>query len=515
MTKKLAILLTVIVTLPFMIVGALVFRIAKDDQELLLQQQLRLQLEELSTLAQTIHDTILNHDKKLQTLCESQDLSIPHLRELAAGHRLVRQMFIIGTDGKLQFPAHKDDTSAQEEAFLDRSRHIWLQRHPFKSIKEQPGQDDHRGFYTWYHNRGLHIIYWATHKTGVVVGLEVEKAAFISDIVGNLPDTVATDAANRQIRLVRTGGDPVYILGKYYPTSKALPTVTKELAVPLASWRLHYFAPPLLQTRLFGQKTLFTLGIAGILLTAVLISVFYFIFEYSRQTRLAKQQVSFVNQVSHELKTPLTNIRMYAELLMHRLDDEDEKLVRYANNISIESSRLGRLIQNVLSFARSNRGKLTLRIRKAIVDDTVLQVLEQFSPALSRLGFKVETDLNASAIIQFDADVVEQIVTNLCSNVEKYAKDGKWIRIETYIKEQTVQIVVRDAGLGIENSAKDKIFAPFTQITNHITKGATGTGIGLTISKELAHLHGGTLKLLPTQTGAAFELCIPITKDDP
>jgi signal transduction histidine kinase len=230
--------------------------------------------------------------------------------------------------------------------------------------------------------------------------------------------------------------------------------------------------------------------------------------EYARDMRSAEQQVSFVNQVSHELKTPLTNIRMYAELLERDFDQMETKVEdglrgRLAVILS-ESQRLSRLIGNVLTFARHQRDTLSLRPVDTVPGQVVEQIVDRFRPALEEKGIAIEIDNDGEKELSIDTDILEQIVGNLISNVEKYAAEGGRISIESRVAGNRLSVDIRDVGPGIEPSKRGLVFEPFRRACNDVSS-AAGTGIGLSIARELARLHGGDLVLKESDQGCWFQ----------
>src|SRR5262245_37271377 len=135
----------------------------------------------------------------------------------------------------------------------------------------------------------------------------------------------------------------------------------------------------------------------------------YFYRESTREMREAAERVSFVNQVSHELKTPLTNIRMYAELLEQSLPEDDSKAAEHLDVIVSESQRLSRLIGNVLTFARKQNDKLTLHRAAGNVDRCIEFVLDHFKAPLEAKNVKTVFTAGAGNSVEFDRDIVEQI----------------------------------------------------------------------------------------------------------
>ena len=119
-------------------------------------------------------------------------------------------------------------------------------------------------------------------------------------------------------------------------------------------------------------------------------------------------------------------------------------------------------------------------------------------------------ELNAPEVVRFDPDAVVQILGNLLSNVEKYAAEGRWVRIATEVESGWVRLIVEDRGKGIPASQREKVFEAFERVRSDLTEGVSGTGIGLTISRELAVLHGGSLVLDGSyKKGARFIVNLP------
>jgi signal transduction histidine kinase len=224
--------------------------------------------------------------------------------------------------------------------------------------------------------------------------------------------------------------------------------------------------------------------------------------------REAAVRVSFVNRVSHELKTPLTNIRMYAELLRERLNDADPDAARHLGVIVSESQRLSRLITNVLAVAPKEQGGPRPPTSVGVVDTCVDIVIGQFAAAFAARGVQVAFNRGAGSPVQLDRDALVQILGNLFSNVEKYAAGGGRLEITTSQEGSITTVVVADRGPGIPAGQEDRIFEPFVRLSNRLTDVATGTGIGLTIARDLARQHGGDLQVTSSTSGARFALTL-------
>ena len=373
--------------------------------------------------------------------------------------------------------------------------------------------EESSGWFIWYWDRGLNLIYWQRRPSGHVVGCALERARWMADLIAQLPETVNDEkdkirSVTTRVRLVNSSAASVYQWGKYEPPEDARPLCEVPLAVPLASWRLQCFVPSAQLTTGTGRGVYLSLltGLIAVIL-ALTVSAFFFIREYARDMREASQQVSFVNQVSHELKTPLTNIRMYAELLdtdLDKIEQEDAKKPRERLGIILsEGQRLSRLISNVLTFARQKRKTLQLQPREERPCRLINQIVDRFRPAFTDQQINIDVNCTDSGTFSLDPDFLEQILGNLISNVEKYAASGGLLKIGSSIENNILTIDVTDAGPGIDSSKQQLVFEPFARVSNDVSY-AAGTGIGLPIARELARLHGGDLNLLKTQTGCCF-----------
>ena len=232
-------------------------------------------------------------------------------------------------------------------------------------------------------------------------------------------------------------------------------------------------------------------------------------FQQKRALKLAAQRVSFVNRVSHELGTPLTNLSLNLDLAVELLTTRPPEARRRLGLVMEEIERLSRLVANVLTFSRRERDTLELKIARCVPGEIIHRTLEGFRPALERRGIEIETQISASEHVLLDSDALSQITGNLISNVEKYAATGRWLRLECKLESAILTLEIADRGPGIPAAARERIFTPFERVLEGTNEGASGTGLGLAIGRDLAVRLGGTLEVLSRPAGAAFRLCIP------
>lgn len=251
------------------------------------------------------------------------------------------------------------------------------------------------------------------------------------------------------------------------------------------------------------------LAIAMTLAALLLASGLLLLIQQKRALRLAAGRVSFVNRVSHELGTPLTNLSLNLDLASGFLETRPAEARRRLGLVAEEIERLSRLVANVLTFSRRERDTLLLKPTRCIPSEVVRRVLESFRPALERRGIEIEASFSGDGAVLLDPDALSQIAGNLISNVEKYAASGGWLGLDCEATPDFLTLRVRDRGAGIPADARQRIFTPFERVLDSTSEGASGTGLGLSIGRDLARRMGGELELLDESPGASFRLRVP------
>jgi signal transduction histidine kinase len=532
MKPRLAAIFAIIILVPLGLLGWLAWRLARDEREMVGHR-----LVQLMTL--TLEDARAPIRRLTEQLARDTEATLRQTPRDAASLRAVPrrdprllQLFQLGPDGSLLFPPAGGGARTSDAEFLERTRGIWSGKNAFylpdsdrlqNPGSAQPGQSSwqlksptapasRNGWYSWYWGNSPRLLYWLRDVSGEVVGVEIDNMRLLADIVAVLPETDPAKSTLRDacIRLKDPRGEVVYQWGGYAASLPAdqPPRASVHLDLPLQSWRLDYFAPP--DVFAAGRSALVFNMLVGLALAAFALVVLavYFYRESTRELREAAQRVSFVNQVSHELKTPLTNIRLYAELLDREIPPDDEKMREHLDVVVTESQRLSRLIANILTFSRQQRQTLRLHMAPGIIDEAVASVIGYFRPSLEGKGVAIEFHPGAPRVVTFDADALGQILGNLFSNVEKYAAAGGLLTVTSRQDDERTIITVADHGPGIGPRERDRVFQPFYRVHDSLTEGVAGTGIGLPIARDLARRHGGDLVLLPAEKGAAFQLTI-------
>ncbi len=236
-----------------------------------------------------------------------------------------------------------------------------------------------------------------------------------------------------------------------------------------------------------------------------------------RQLTLAQQQQDFVSAVSHELKTPLTSIRMYGEMLREGWADENKKK-QYYDYIFAESERLSRLINNVLQLARMNRNEIHIELKEVSVNEIMDTLRSKLTSQLEHSGFEfnlIDDCEQSSLKVQIDMDLFTQIIINLVENAVKFSRSADHKRIDVrsvQSGEQNIIFSVRDYGPGIAKDQLKKIFQLFYRAENELTRQTVGTGIGLALVQQLArHMHA-QVDVINRQPGAEFTIAFKLDR---
>jgi signal transduction histidine kinase len=234
------------------------------------------------------------------------------------------------------------------------------------------------------------------------------------------------------------------------------------------------------------------------------------------QIQLARQQQDFVSAVSHELKTPLTSIRMYGEMLMEGWVSEDKRK-QYYTYIHDESERLTRLISNVLQLAKitHNEPKFDLQVKS--VAELLDQVESKIGNQVERAGFALtirRDEMAETSKVSIDEDSFAQIMINLVDNAIKFSKHAEIRSIEIscrHSKPGSTTFSVRDYGPGIARDQMKKIFQLFYRSESELTRETVGTGIGLAIVHQLTLAMNGQVDVVNKDPGAEFRVTFPST----
>jgi len=248
---------------------------------------------------------------------------------------------------------------------------------------------------------------------------------------------------------------------------------------------------------------LYMAGLALIVGMAIL-GAYLLLRDVNRDVRTAELRSHFVANVSHELKTPLTAIRMFAETLELGRSGDERTRSEYLNTIVNESERLTRLVDNVLEFSKIEQGKKQYQLRPTALAEVVRSAARTMQYPLAQQGFTLNVSIDEKTpALAADADAMEQAILNLLSNAMKYSGDAREIGLKLGQIDGEVAIDVTDHGLGIAPEDQKRIFEKFYRVRSPETEFVAGTGLGLTLVRHIVHAHGGRVEVRSTKGGGS------------
>jgi two-component system phosphate regulon sensor histidine kinase PhoR len=283
--------------------------------------------------------------------------------------------------------------------------------------------------------------------------------------------------------------------------SKVLKEETSYLSFPfpeyLPQWKLILSEnkPGFIAT-LFKAGSGIYLFIFILIALLMILGLVFVMYSLNTELRLNKLKSDFISNVSHELKSPLTSIRMMTEMLHHnRVQTEERKSVYYSAMLE-ESEHLSHLIDNILDFSRMEDDRKKYDFTDLDLDGLILKFLESTKERLAESGFDIRYNCTDQVpLIPADKDAILQVIYNLVDNAIKFSGKSRQIDISLISKNDELQLCVKDYGIGIPIKDQEKIFDRFYRGTEPQRLGIKGSGIGLTIVKRIVEAHGGTIKI--------------------
>lgn len=329
----------------------------------------------------------------------------------------------------------------------------------------------------------------AHHDTGYFVR-DVFPSLFVSEDGERGYNVV--DADNHRIygpSLTRAGD---YLVGRRFPTT-------------LYNWRLQIApkAAPLLEAqRRSGFVT--EVGLIGLSFAIILIGVILLVYAAMKESRLNMLRSEFIANVSHELKTPLSVVRMFAEMLLTKRVKSPEKEKQYLEIICRESERLSALIENVLDFSAIERGKQSYQMRAGDLRDVVDRAIDTFRFRLEREGLELSLEtIGDISPVRFDEQAILLAVMNLLDNAVKYGGTESGVELTIERGRRHVYVRVRDHGPGIPKGQHRRVFDRFYRVKRDASE-IRGSGIGLSLVKRIVEAHGGRAWAQNAEDGGAI-----------
>lgn len=280
-------------------------------------------------------------------------------------------------------------------------------------------------------------------------------------------------------------------------------------------WKLRVIQPAFKeQERTAKRENIFYGFLLAGIVVLIFLGAFLIVRDISRESETMRLKSEFVHNVSHELKTPLTLIRLYAETLQRKGNLKSEQKQEAYQIITKESERLSHMINNVLDFARIEMGKKEFNFEKGELSSLVLETLDSYKYHLEKKGFTIHTDIAADLPeTRFDREAMASVVINLLSNAMKFSPQKKEVTIRLYSENDNVVLKVADKGTGINPKEMNRIFERFYRIKDQVVSETRGSGLGLPLAKHIIEAHGGKIKVESEPgKGSVFYVILPVSR---
>ncbi len=563
-SKKSIIIFWALFLVPTLIIAIIAFKLLSHEQDRISQSALLALSERAKTISETIHLTVEavqdNFTQSLRVL--DQDDLRENLIKWEETNPLVRNVFVYKKDQNLEYPLRGLESTLEERLFIARYDSLFSGRIKF-DFNEDSLRDESKingvadsysglrrydsapkkqtesfrqklvalsrlaqkapaleqqaifseakkqqfleksGWIPWFSENYLYILGWVQKfENGPVYGVELELMTLLSRLVVDFPELSEKGAA---LVLMDGNGNFMHQSGKWMADPEDKPVAVISISSLLPHWQIAVFV----DDKGFGASRGFlyvSVILLGIFIAAIISGGLLLTRLTLKNMKDARQKTSFVSSVSHELKTPLTSIRMYAELLLSKRVKDENKTQTYLSVIVNESGRLTRLINNVLDFGKLEQGKKTYQKTGFDMDRFLLQMIEAHSIRIENQGLEIITQVEEGEYhAKTDKDAIEQVVLNLLDNALKYAGQGKFIKFILKKEKSFILLKICDDGPGIPKAQQEMIFEKFHRVDSSLTAEQPGSGLGLSIARQILRDLEGDLSFDPVPgNGSCF-----------
>ena len=232
---------------------------------------------------------------------------------------------------------------------------------------------------------------------------------------------------------------------------------------------------------------------------------------FSSMQKLDESRSRFVSDVSHELKTPMTSIKLLADSLLSDEGIPEEIYRDFLTDISSEIDRENKIINDLLELVKEEQGNTELHIARVNINEMVEKVVKRMVPIAQKAGIKLIFDSYRSIFADVDEIKLSYALLNLVENAVKYNRENGWVRVTTDCDHRFFTITVADSGIGIPAKDQDRIFERFYRVDKARSRESGGTGLGLSIVRNVIFAHKGSIKLTSIiDDGSSFHIRIPI-----
>jgi len=328
-------------------------------------------------------------------------------------------------------------------------------------------------------------------------------AGVIRPLVASHSPTMAVTLSDENQRVLYSNGPPQN--GNLLETNLDRPFSSWKAAVGLKDTNIDALA---------RDSFLHSAGATALVLVVALCGIALAIRATDREARLAQAKSNFVANVSHELKTPLSLLSLFSEILELGRVKSEEKKTEYYGIIRHESLRLNKMIDNILDFSKIEAGRKTYNFAHTDMAEVIDNVLSSYRYQITNSRFDIQTNMPPELPpVLIDRDAMTQAISNLLDNAIKYSRDVKQLSIATAKRGSNLSIEIADRGIGIPRAEQAKVFEKFYRVGNVLVHDVKGSGLGLSLVKHIIEAHHGTISLeSDVGKGTRFTILLPLSE---
>lgn len=371
---------------------------------------------------------------------------------------------------------------------------------------------------TLYGRRPLLLCYRAiTLNEGsshVFVGFQLDLEKLVQRVLAPVLEAIPVEPG-LSFTLVGPGEREFVTNGAMEDGPRPAPLTRSLEAMPL--WQLKVERDPRAIDQAATTRALILGGLITLALCAVVFGAWSTMRFVRQSLELARLKSDFVSNITHELKTPLTSIQMFAEMLSLGRIKSDEKRQEYHQHIISETQRLRRMIDDILDFARSESGRVQYVLSEDDVSEMVQDAIDLFTLSAEAKGFSIRAELPGPGElppVDLDREACVRVILNLLSNAVKYSLEASEIVVTVVRDGDNIRASVQDYGVGIDPENLRKIFDKFFREGDPLTREVSGTGLGLALVDSIVKAHHGRVEVESAKgTGSTFHIRLPIVAE--
>jgi signal transduction histidine kinase len=401
------------------------------------------------------------------------------------------------------------DKSQMTQSFLDGNRNYLFAHHSCPTCP--PSGHMRQGTYLFYPLKDL------GKEQSVFAGVLLNEGFVRDDLIArSIGETVSTyhnaDTASSAIAITISDENQQVLYSN--AAAQNGPILETNFDRPFSNWKARIGLKNTDLDDLARNSFLHSVGATVLVVVFLLGGIALAIRATDREARLAQAKSDFVSNVSHELKTPLSLISLFSEILELGRVKNEEKKTEYYRIIRHESQRLNKMIDNILDFSKIEAGRKTYELVDGDMAEVIEDVLSSYRYQITNSGFDIQTNIQRDLpSVLIDRDAMAQAISNLLDNAIKYSGKVKQLSITTETLGSNLSIQIADRGIGIPRAEQAKIFEKFYRVGNGLVHDVKGSGLGLSLVKHIIEAHQGTISVeSEVGQGSCFTILLPLAK---